>query len=152
MTAPIEREAILPRVDGIRRNVEKLRDLLERGLPEFRKRGDTFDLAQHHLRLALEGIFHIGGHLLARVPGGRAVEYREIAQKLGDLGLVDKDFAQQNLVPMAGMRNVLVHQYAAVSPERLYQVLTDHLGDIEKFLDEIKKIIEQPERFRFTFA
>lgn len=152
MRAPIEREAILPRIDGIQRNLDKLQVLRDRGRAEFEQRGDTFDLAQHHLRLALEGVFHIGAHLLARTPGGRAVEYREIARKLGELGFVERAFAERALVPMAGMRNVLVHQYADVSPERLYRVLTDHRGDIEEFLRQIKKVLDDPKRFGLTVA
>ena len=87
MTLPLEREAILPRIDGIRKNLEKLRQLGELPFDEFRT-GDAFDLVQHHLRLALEGVFHIGAHILSRLPGGRAVEYREIALKLGEADIV----------------------------------------------------------------
>lgn len=152
MRAPVEREAILPRIDGIEQNIRKLRALAARGVPEFQERGDTFDLAQHHLRLALEGVFHIGAHLLARLPGGRATEYREIARKLGELGLVPREFAEQKLVPMAGMRNVLVHQYADVNPARLLQVLADHLGDIEVFLQHVRKVLERPEEHGLTLA
>lgn len=152
MRAPVEREAILPRIDGIEQNIRRLRVLAARGASEFQERGDTFDLAQHHLRLALEGVFHISAHLLARLPGGRATEYREIAQKLGELGLVPRGFAEQKLVPMAGMRNVLVHQYADVNPVRLLQVLADHLGDIETFLQHVRKVLERPEEYGLTIA
>ncbi len=53
---PIEREAIMPRIDGIRKNLKKLMDLTQLPFESF-SRGDPYDLAQHHLRLALEGIF-----------------------------------------------------------------------------------------------
>ena len=55
----ISREAIMPRIDGISKNLAKLKNLGELPFSQF-KVGDPFDLAQHHLRLALEGVFPIG--------------------------------------------------------------------------------------------
>ena len=107
MILPLEREALLPRIDGIRKNIAKLDELGKLPLAQF-SIGDPFDLTQHHLRLALEGVFHIGTHILSRLPGGRTVEYGEIAKKLGDFKIVERDFADQHLLPMAKMRNLLV--------------------------------------------
>lgn len=145
MTLPLEREAILPRLDGIRKNLAKLSALGRLPLEEF-STGDAFDLAQHHLRLALEGVFHIGAHILSRLPGGRAVEYREIASKLGELGIVSSEFAEQKLVPMAKLRNLLVHHYADVSPRVIYKVTREHLEDVEEFSKAVKVLLENPEK------
>lgn len=146
---PLEREAILPRLDGIQKNIRKLREL---GILPFQvfRAGDAFDLAQHHLRLALEGVFYIGSHILSRLPGGRAAEYREIAVKLGESGIIDRAFAEESLVPMARMRNLLVHHYADIDPQRLYAMIHDHLSDIEKFLSAVKELCDHPERHGLT--
>lgn len=146
MTLPLEREAIMPRLDGIRKNILKLQALGKLPFENF-KNGDSFDLAQHHLRLALEGVFHIGAHILSRLPGERTVEYRGIAEKLGDAGVVDKAFSEKSLMPMAKMRNLLVHQYADLDAKRLYDVINNHLPDIETFLRAVKEVVEAPERF-----
>ncbi|MBI5298689.1 MAG: DUF86 domain-containing protein [Deltaproteobacteria bacterium] len=146
MTPPLAREAILPRIDGIRKNLEKLEGLAKLPLKEFSK-GDPFDLAQHHLRLALEGVFHIATHILSRIPGGRATEYKEIALKLGETGIVPKEFAQKALMPMAGMRNILVHNYSDIKPERLHDIIANHRNDIEQFLKYVKVVLENPKKF-----
>ncbi len=148
MTLPIEKEAIFPRLDGIRKNIAKLRELAKIPFNQF-KTGDPFDLAQHHLRLALEGVFNIATHLLSRIPGGRAVEYKEIARKMGQSGLVPAEFAERALVPMAGLRNFLVHAYADINPKKLYEILNQHLNDVEFYLEQIKNILEAPEKFGF---
>jgi len=146
MTLPLEREAIMPRLNGIRRNIVRLQELGQLPFEQFQS-GDSFDLAQHHLRLALEGVFHIGTHILSRLPGGRTVEYREIAEKLGQMGIVDKIFSEKALVPMAKMRNLLVHQYADLDAQRFYDVIKNHLVDFETFLHAVKEVIETPEKF-----
>lgn len=146
---PLEREAIMPRIDGIRKNLQKLRQLGELPFEQFSV-GDSFDLVQHHLRLALEGVFHIGSHILSRLPGGRAVEYSEIALKLGENGVVDRKFAQEALVAMAKLRNLLVHHYADVDAEKIYQIVRERLEDVEKFLKAVKSLAENPEKFSLS--
>lgn len=143
---PLEREALLPRLDGIRKNLKKLASLAALSLPKFSS-GDAFDLAQHHMRLALEGVFHISSHILSRIPGGRAVEYKEIANKMGEFKIVPADFAQRCLVPMAGMRNILVHYYADIKAEKLYNIIKNHSKDIEQFLTYIKEVVKNPAKF-----
>lgn len=151
MSPPLEREAILPRMDGIRKNLLKLEALASLPFDQF-SQGDPFDLAQHHLRLALEGVFHICTHILSRLPGGRAVEYKEIARKVGELGIVPSEFAQTKLMPMAGLRNLLVHNYSDLQPQKLHNIIRSHRGDLEEFLKHIKVFLENPKKFGLILA
>lgn len=151
MTLPLEREAILPRLDGIRKNLKKLGELAGPPFEQFTT-GDSFDLAQHHLRLALEGIFHISTHILSRLPGGRTTEYKETALRMGEQGIVPKEFAEKVMAPMAGLRNILVHNYSDIKPEKLHNIIKNHRGDIEQFLQYIKKLLENPKKFGLTIS
>lgn len=146
MTLPVEREAVMPRIDGIRKNLKKLEALSKLSFAGF-STGDSYDLAQHHLRLALEGVFHISTHILSRLPGGRAVEYKEVAKKMGELKIVPPEFAEKALVPMAGMRNILVHNYSDIDAGKLYDIVKNHRQDIESFLKLIKALLDNPKKF-----
>lgn len=148
-SSPVEREAILPRIDGIQRNIKKLEELAKLPFEHF-STGDPYDLAQHHLRLALEGIFHISSHILSRIPGARAVEYKEVARKMGEHQLVPLEFAERVLIPMAGMRNILVHHYSDMDPQKLYDIVKNHRRDIEQFLQHIKTFLENPKKLGLT--
>ncbi len=99
------------------------------------------------MRRALEGVFHIGSHILSRMPGGRATEYKDIAKKMGELGIVDAGFAQNQLTDMAGYRNRLTHFYADITPQEIQEILIHHLMDFEQFLKYIKQLLEHPEKF-----
>jgi uncharacterized protein YutE (UPF0331/DUF86 family) len=39
---------------------------------------------------------------------------------------------------MVGFRNILVHGYTAVDPGVLSNVVTDHLGDMDQFVDAVR--------------
>ncbi|MBI2415649.1 MAG: DUF86 domain-containing protein [Candidatus Kerfeldbacteria bacterium] len=145
----LQRTAIEPRLDGIQKDLELLRQFAHLSFIEFTN-DVIIDRAQLHLRYILEGIFHIGSHILSRIPGGRYTEYKEIARKLGEYNIVPKTFAEQNLVKMAGYRNRLTHFYAEITPDELYAILQQHLSDVELFLKAVKKVVEQPEQFGLT--
>ena len=147
---PLRREAIIPRLDGITKNIQRLQKIGAHPLQEFQESEDLFDLAQHHLRLALEGVFHIASHLLSRIPGARATEYREIALALGEQKIVDLAFAENQLAKMAGYRTRLTHFYHEITREELYGIIHNDLGDIETFLHQIKRILEHPEQYGFS--
>ena len=149
MKLPIEREAILPRIDGIQKNCAKLATLAKLPFKKFSE-GDSYDLAQHHLRLALEGVFHISSHILSRLPGGRASEYKEVARKMGEMKIIPQNFAEKVLVPMAGMRNILVHHYSDIDPKRLYKIIRNHRKDIVQFLKYTKSFLENLDAFDLT--
>ena len=146
---PIKSQSIIPRIDGIQRDIGKLKDLASLPFPQFQKE-DNYIKAQFYLRQALEGVFHIGTHILSRIPGGRATEYKEVALKLGEMKIVDLQFAQNQLKQMAGYRNRLTHFYSQITPEELYKILSSHLKDFDIFLHSIQDLMNNPQKHDLT--
>lgn len=148
---PIKLESITPRIDGITKDIAKLRLLASLPKKDFCNiANDYFDVAKLRLHEALEGIFHIGAHILSRMDGGRTTDYKDIAKKLGEFGIVEKNFAIGPLTFMAGYRNRLVHFYAEIKPEEMYKIINNNLGDFEIFLKAVKDVLEHPEKFSLT--
>lgn len=145
----IKSQSIIPRIDGIQKDLQKLETLANLSPDEFSFE-DNFVKAQFYLRPSLEGVFHIGSHILSRIPGGRATEYKEIAIKLGAFNIVEKSFAEGNLKKMAGYRNRLTHYYSNITPGEIQKILIDHLSDIKIFLHSIKELLQHPEKFNLS--
>ena len=143
---PLEKDTIIKRINGIQAELAELYNLGEQSLDKFSS-GIGYKLAEYHLHHALEGVFHITSHILSRIPGGQATEYAETARKLGEFGIVEKEFANTTLVKMAKYRNRIVHFYAEITPQEYYDIIKSHLGDFDVFLSAVKKVLEHPERF-----
>src|SRR5438105_3205368 len=137
---PVDKQVILARMNGIQAELAALQQLAK--LPyEIYKTVPHFQLAEYHLHRALEGVFNITAHLNSRKAGGASAGgYKDIARKYGELGYIQKDFAQENLVKMAGYRNRLVHFYANITPEETYDLITHHLNDFTIFLQSVQKV------------
>ena len=146
----LKKEAIIPRIDGILKDLDKLREIQNKGGENLKTDEDAYALCQFYLRQALEGVFHIGEHILSRLNGGRATEYKEIAKKLGEAGIVDQKFAQTKLTAMAGYRNRLTHFYAEITPDELFEILEKDLPDFEIFLSDIKDLLSNPGKYNLT--
>ena len=148
-TLHIEKDIIIARVDGIEAEVKELKRLNKQSLEIFSS-GDGWKLAQFHLHRALEGVFNISTHVLSRIPGAHATQYKEIAAKMGELGIVSNDFARTKLVEMAKYRNRLVHFYAEVTAKELHGLIGKDLEDFHTFLSAIKQLLAHPETFGLT--
>lgn len=142
----LDKETILKRVSGIQEEIRELENLAELPFEEF-ENGIGFKLAQYHMHRSLEGVFHIGAHILSRIPGADAAEYKEIAKKLGEYKIIDKDFAKNRLSEMAGYRNRLVHFYAEISSKEIYNIINHNLDDFDIFLKAVKNVLENPKKY-----
>lgn len=142
----IEKDIITKRLEGIEAELAELQKLSQLSLDQF-SGGDGWKLAQFHLHRALEGVFNIGSHIISRIPGGQATQYKEIAAKLGELKIVPVDFAAGALTEMAKYRNRLVHFYAQITADELYKILQENLRDLDTFLSAVKRVLENPQNF-----
>jgi len=105
---------------------------------EFLSDNRNFAASESYLRKALESMFDIGRHILAKTYGSKELEYKKIAVELGKKGVIeDKNYADTVLLKMAGYRNRLVHMYHEVSNTELYGIIKNHLADIDRFIEEI---------------
>ena len=139
----IEKDIVIKRIEGVEAELVELHKLASLSKVEFSS-GYGFKLAHYHLHRALEGVFNIGSHILSRLPGGQATQYKEIALKMGEFGFVPADFAQTRLTEMAKYRNRLVHFYAQVTAEELYKIIRDDLKDFDVFLQAVKATLASP--------
>lgn len=102
--------------------------------------------AESCLRRSLESLFDVGRHVLAKGYGLGISEYKEIASKLQEQGVLSPEEAEV-MRTLAGYRNRLVHFYHEVSPEELYQICSYQLIDLEMIQNAYRRwLVEHPEK------
>jgi len=90
-------------------------------------------------------LLDIGRHILAKKGLGRPNKYRDIIVFLGKQGILPADFARR-IEGMAGYRNRLVHGYAEVSAEEIYNIIKTRLADFESFCKIIVQYVESEKK------
>lgn len=131
--APLDISKIKNLIAEIQENIRELRKLSSSSFKEFHKDKRNYGLTEHHLRRALEGVLTIGTHILSRLPV-KTKDYQEIILALGEQKIIPKDFAEKNK-KLASYRNRLVHIYWEISEKEIYQIVQEHLRDLDKFCE-----------------
>jgi uncharacterized protein YutE (UPF0331/DUF86 family) len=121
--------------------LEKLGRLAKFSKEEFLADERNPAAAESFLRRSIEAVFDISRHILSKSYEFKSLEYKDVAQALGEKQIVPSEYAE-TLVKMAGYRNRMVHYYKEVKPDELYDILQKDLGGIERFLVEIEKFLQ----------
>ncbi len=90
------------------------------------------------LQVTIQTILDIGSHILSDYKDNGWKMYKDIPLKLQEHGIITKTLAKK-IVLMAGLRNILVHEYLEVDPEKLEEIIKPHLEDFKKFILQIRK-------------
>jgi uncharacterized protein YutE (UPF0331/DUF86 family) len=94
--------------------------------------------AESMLRRAIQSIFDLVRHLVAKAYGRGLLEYRELARIAKEKDLIRDSQLADTLEKLAGYRNRLTHFYDEVTDEELYDVLRNRLGDLEDIARELQ--------------
>ena len=101
--------------------------------------------AESYLRRALEALFDLSRHILAKKFAVVAPEYKDIARALLERGFLSRRESDRLRI-MAGYRNRLVHFYHKIGPEELHEVCTKDVADILMILSRLAKAARPPQR------
>lgn len=125
----------------IRNSINEMNKLAKLSIEEFLADTRNYASCETFLRHSLEAIFDIGRHILAKLASTLELEYKSIARKLGEMGIISKDFSER-LIPIAGYRNRIVHFYHKITPEELYGIIQNDILDLEEFIKQINHFLE----------
>lgn len=131
----IRAQVVLEKVAWIHKMLDSMAELPAGSFKEFSADFRNQAAMESYLRRALEALLDMGRHILAKGFGESVVEYKKIAEVLGQREVLSPD-STAILIQMAGYRNRLTHFYDEVTPEELYKILTTRVNDIESVLDE----------------
>ncbi len=92
-------------------------------------------IVQHGLQLCIQVVLDVGNHVLA-ASGITVKEYADIFSELARLNIIPEEFAL-SVKGMAGLRNLLVHEYAGINMHLLAEIINTRLKDFGLFASYI---------------
>jgi uncharacterized protein YutE (UPF0331/DUF86 family) len=132
-------EAHLQNMEEALANLGRYRSLR---LDEFRKDLSLIWIAEKGLEILIQNLLDIGAHILASEIKNDWDDYGEIIAKLGHHGIIPTEFSER-IQGMAGLRNILVHEYLRVDVARLYDYLQNRLADFVEFMSYVEAYLER---------
>jgi uncharacterized protein YutE (UPF0331/DUF86 family) len=101
--------------------------------------------AERWLQLAAESCLDLAHHLISDSGWPTPTTYRQAFQTLERHGVIDAALAG-HMADWASLRNILVHLYLDVDYERIWEVLTGELSQLEDFTRCIVAFVEPENR------
>ncbi len=130
------------KLNQIRSSANRLAKMREMSREAFLAEPDNFAVAEHHLRRSLEALFDIGRHIAAKKGFGKPESYKEVIELLGQQGVISPEFSR-SIIGMAGYRNRLVHGYAYITSEEIFDLIQTKLDDFALFCAAIIRFMEK---------
>lgn len=133
-------EKINSRIFYIEESLKNLYEIKNKGKETFLNDPILISAAESNIRRALEAIFDIARHILAKSYGYKDLEYKQMAKLLVKEQVLSESYLS-TLIKMVGYRNRLVHFYFEITPEELWEILENNLSDFEEFLKQINSFL-----------
>ena len=138
----VDVETVIERLEALDSYILELEQLSKYPLKELTDDFVKYRAAQRSLQLAAQAVIDIATHIISADFNMRIQDYRQAILGLGEAGIVGMDFAE-GLAPLAGFRNILVHEYLAIDPARVYAALTGGLDDLREFGKQISEYLRK---------
>jgi uncharacterized protein YutE (UPF0331/DUF86 family) len=136
---------VVLRPEALRERLQKLEEIISR-LEELSRvdrtalRTDFREAwtAERGLHLGAETIFDIGNHILSAHFGVTPKDYEDIIAQLAAHGVIDEPL-RNRLKGLGGFRNILVHDYLRIDPDRVAVFLSKAPADFSEFAHAVRE-------------
>ena len=137
-----------PEFSGIERRLEKLSVCLKKLEPFKDKKKEELlqdpylqDIIERNLEVSAQAVIDIANRIISIEGLEKPRDYFEAIKRLGEAGILSLQFSEK-LAPIAGFRNILVHDYLDIDWDEVYNNL-HQLNDISTFMKHIKKWMQK---------
>ncbi len=140
MLLNLNHDRIRNKIQDIHRSLDRLNQLRAQGKARFLADEDSQDIARSRLLSAIEAALNICFHVTARKLKRIPEDYGDCFRGLGQANLIDPALADR-LADMARFRNRLVHLYWDIDYSAVYDIIENHLSDLEDFSGRIASLL-----------
>ena len=136
-----DKETLISRLEALDTYLAELDFYAQYSVEEMTGDFVKFRAVQHSLQLAAQAVVDIASHIITADFRLRAQDYREMITELGRVGVLEPALAQRS-APLAGFRNMLVHDYLQFDASLVYDPLIDGRSDLREFGRQIALYLE----------
>ena len=134
-------EVIEQHIQNMEEALEQLNKYRNISLEEFQKDLSLIWIVEKGLEILIQNLLDVGAHLLASEIKNDWEDYVEVIIKLGKHGVIPKEFSDR-IKGMAGLRNILIHEYLKVDRNKLFDYLKYQLEDFVQFIKYVREYQE----------
>ena len=134
----MDKERILSKIDELNSYLDELDETKPQDFEEYKNSIEKKRACERLLQISIETLIDICNIIISSLKLGLPSDEEDMFKKLEKKKIISKEMTNM-LINMKGFRNILVHKYGAVNDELVFEMLSERLGDFDKFKEEILK-------------
>lgn len=127
------------RIDRFWRAVKRLQKIMSVNMEQFIENDDLIDAGERNLQVAIEATIDVGEALIACMKWRTPKSYRDVSLILYENKVVNEVLDEQ-LREAIDIRNILVHNYIYLKPNRIIKNL---VGSLTSIMDNIINYMQE---------
>ena len=124
-------------MDELKERLARLEPLRDKKRAEFDTDPYLRDITERNLEVAAQCCIDICHRLIVLESARKPIDYYEAFIIMGEMGVLPAEFAYL-LAPLAGFRNILVHEYLGIDWNHVYKNL-QNLNDLNLFVGYVQR-------------
>ena len=131
----LDKERVLTKIDEFDGYMEELKQILPVSFQEY-GRIEKKRSCERLLQLCIECMIDVCKFIVSGLRLGLPGEENDVFNKVRKKGIISEGTADR-LKKMRGLRNILIHEYAAIDDKIVYEILKSSLKDLSAMRQEI---------------
>lgn len=127
------KESTLRRIEKMKGSLEKLKRYSKMKIGEILLKPEICDSIERSLQICVESLVDISRKVISSLNWRIPTHYKDTFQVLFENEVIDENFLAK-LQDLAGIRNIIIHCYAEVKIEKIYENLDKYCKTIEEAL------------------
>lgn len=136
------KEKIAQKLLSLREYVGYLKNYQDCTVEDLKKDPTLRGAVERYLHLSAECVIDIAEMFISELGLRKPESYKEGIDILGEAGIIPDEFAYY-FSPIAGFRNILVHEYTEIDIKEVHRHLQRDLIDFEEFAKYIAKYLNK---------
>ncbi|KKP88218.1 MAG: hypothetical protein UR93_C0019G0013 [Berkelbacteria bacterium GW2011_GWA2_35_9] len=95
---------------------------------------------ERDFQLIVDTVIDINSHIIAANKLPISDDYQQTFTILAQNGFISPTLSEQ-IAPVTGLRNLIVHKYGEVDMERFFNALRKNTGQFNSYISEIEKLL-----------
>ena len=129
----VDRDLIIAKASSVRRHLKRVAEKRGQDVEKFLKDFDCQDIVSFNLQLAIQNCIDIAAHIISEEGIGMPGSFTEMFYLLEENGYLSGELTEK-MVRAVGFRNLLVHEYGKIDLKQVYQIASDHIEDLNRYL------------------
>jgi len=128
------------RLDKLQDYLALLREIGKNSMNDYVVNPLIHGNGERYLHLAAECALDIGNHIVSDQGLGSPGSHREIFTILGEAEILTPEVTSK-MEDLAGLRNVLAHDYLQIDHAKTYKAIKNELSWIERYIEAVEKFL-----------